>query len=127
MSSSRLKRVGWIAVVACCLMTIGCKPDPSYEAEDFIGKWVSGTEYYRYDSDMTGATWDTADDVDESEAQKFKWSIEGDKLTHIHLLESSQAVVPEVYTVVKLTEKTLQYHYYAEKNSTTFTYTRVNP
>ena len=71
-----------------------------------------GTEYWRYDSDGYGATWDTADDVMEEEAQRFRWelSFSNSSLTHIHIIEiTGSESVPKVYTLTTLTETTLAY------------------
>ncbi len=73
-----------------------------------IGKWVSGTEYYKYNANGTGGTWDTADDVTEEEAQSFTWTLVQSELTHIHMLEIGGSV-PKVYIVTKLTATTLEY------------------
>ncbi|MDR4988267.1 MAG: hypothetical protein RG741_05450 [Bacteroidales bacterium] len=84
------------------------KDEPHFEEELLIGKWRSQTLFYRYDSDYTGATWDTADDVSEEEAQKFEWTLIKADLTHIHIMEMG-ANVPKYYTVTELTETTLKY------------------
>lgn len=85
-----------------------CIPEQEFDSSLLIGKWVSGSEYYRYMQDGTGLTWDTADDVDESEAQAFTWTLVQSTLTHIHILEIG-GLVPKVYTVTKLTHNTLEY------------------
>ena len=48
-----------------------------------IGKWQKETnmqEYWRYDADSTGETWDESEDVQEGEGIKFNWSTEEDQL-----------------------------------------------
>lgn len=84
------------------------------------GKWKCGTLYEKYVSSGTGYTWDTADDVDESEAQSFTWELDGEKLTQYHQMEASSAVVPKQYTVTTLTETTLSY----TSNGKTYTFTK---
>ena len=74
-----------------------------------VGKWQSGTLFYKYLEDGNGGTWDTADDVTEAEAQQFTWTLVNDELTHIHILEIGGTGVPKVYTVTELTSTTLQY------------------
>ncbi len=99
-----------IAVTVCFLLLVSCKKEKEYFNETLlIGKWVSGTEFYKYESNGTGSTWDTSDDVSEEEAQAFEWTLVEDELTHIHLMEIGSAVVPKVYTVTKLTTGTLEY------------------
>lgn len=73
-----------------------------------IGKWVSGTVHYRYDNGGTGATWDTADDVQEAEAQEFSWTLVRTELTQIHLVNGNPDL-PKIYTVTKLTDTSLEY------------------
>ncbi|MFA6589437.1 MAG: hypothetical protein WCS66_03730 [Bacteroidales bacterium] len=85
-----------------------CITEFEYDSSLLIGKWVSGTEYYRYNEDGTGLTWDTADDVSEEEAQAFTWTLVYSTLTHIHIMEIG-GVVPKVYTVTELTATSLQY------------------
>ena len=84
-----------------------CITEFEYDSSLLIGKWVSGTEYYRYNEDGTGLTWDTADDVSEEEAQAFTWTLVYSTLTHIHIMEIG-GVVPKVYTVTELTATSLQ-------------------
>lgn len=74
------------------------------------GKWVRGTEYYRFDRSGNGATWDTSDDVNESEAQPFTWEFadETNTLTLIHQMEMG-GVIPKSYTVVALSEDELEF------------------
>lgn len=74
-----------------------------------FGKWQSGTEFYRYEMDGTGAAWDTADDVTEAEAQGFTWTLVQSELTHIHVMEMGGSGVPKVYTVTQLTATSLRY------------------
>lgn len=90
-------------------LLVGCGNDtPSFNRSDLVGKWVSGTEYYRYDADGKGATWDTADDVSEIEAQPYEWTLEGDKLTQIHIMEMGGRI-PQVFTVTHLDASSLSY------------------
>lgn len=91
-----------------------------------IGKWRSGTEYWRYDTDGYGATWDTADDVTEEEAQRFRWelSFSNSTLTHIHIIEiTGSESVPKVYTLTTLTETTLAYE---DDFGKSYSFTKVN-
>lgn len=85
-----------------------CITEFEYDSSLLIGKWVSGTEFYRYNEDGTGLTWDTADDVSEEEAQAFTWTLVYSTLTHMHIMEIG-GVVPKVYTVTELTATSLKY------------------
>ena len=91
----------------------------------FIGKWVNGSEFYKYDTDSTGFYWDTIDDVHEDEAQPFKWEYnKKDKsLTHIHWMEMTQEwTVPRVYTVVTLNDSCLVYK---DKFGKSYSFTKI--
>ncbi|MFW6352457.1 MAG: hypothetical protein ACOC2E_08705 [Bacteroidota bacterium] len=87
-----------------------------------IGKWVSGTEYYKYNADGTGGTWDTSDDVTEEEAQAFTWTLVQSELTQVHMLEIGGSV-PKVYTVTKLTATILEYE---DDFGNQFSFSKVN-
>lgn len=86
-----------------------CEEEEKFFDESLlIGKWVSGTVFYKYASNYTGTTWDTSDDVTEAEAQKFTWTLVQSELTHIHIMEMG-GNVPKVYTVTELTATSLKY------------------
>jgi hypothetical protein len=91
------------------------KEDISFDETLLYGKWVSttglhsGSVYYKYLSDGTGGTWDEADNVFESEAQGFTWTLVKSDLTQIHLIGGTPQV-PKVYTVTELTATSLKYH-----------------
>jgi hypothetical protein len=81
---------------------------PNFDESLIIGKWKSGTLFERYDSNKSGASWDTADDVEEEEAQEFTWTISKDQLEQIHIIENGGRV-PKVYTITELTSSSLEY------------------
>ncbi|MDA3780426.1 MAG: hypothetical protein PF487_09460, partial [Bacteroidales bacterium] len=68
----------------------------------------SGTLFERYDSDKTGVTWDTSDDVTEEEGQEFTWTITIDQLEQIHIIENG-GKIPKLYTITELTAASLKY------------------
>ena len=72
------------------------------------GKWQSGALFYVYSSNGNGKTWDEGEEVYESEAQSFTWTLEKANLLHIHIGEMGQKV-PKSYTVTELTVTTLRY------------------
>lgn len=98
-----------LCVVATVLL-VSCDPlvEQSFDETLLYGKWQSNTLFYKYLADGSGATWDTADDVTEAEAQNFTWTLVESELTHIHVLEMGGSV-PKVYTVTELTDSTLVY------------------
>jgi len=99
-----------LSFVFVMLTTTSCEKEEevSFDETLIIGKWKSGTLFERYDSDKSGATWDTADDVTEDEAQEFTWTIKIDQLEQIHIIENG-GLVPKVYTLTTLTASTLVY------------------
>ncbi|WP_321515727.1 lipocalin family protein [Marinifilum fragile] len=103
----------FVSIAATVLSMTSCSSDdddvnPNFDESLIIGKWKSGTLYERYDLDYSGATWDTADDVTEAEAQSFTWTITKDQLEQIHIIENG-GKVPKVYTITNLTATTLEY------------------
>jgi len=96
--------------------------ETSFDESLLIGKWVSGTVYYKYIADHTGKTWDTGDDVTEAEAQPFSWTLVQSELTHIHILETGGSV-PKVYTVTDLTATSLKYK---DDFGKTYSFSKVN-
>jgi hypothetical protein len=95
---------------ALAFIAVSCEPEEkTFDESLLIGKWQSGTLYYKYLSDGSGATWDTSDNVTEAEAQAFTWTLVKSELTHIHVLQIG-GTVPKVYTVTELTDISLKYH-----------------
>ncbi len=110
------------AFLAIAFLAVSCEPaQESFDQSLLPGKWQSGTEYYKYVADGTGATWDTADNVTEAEAQAFTWTLVKSELTHIHVLEIGGSV-PKVYTVTELTATSLKYN---DDFGTNFSFTKV--
>jgi len=105
------------------MFTVSCEPEEevSYDQALLIGKWKSGTLYYKYLANGTGGTWDTADDVTEAEAQAFTWTLVMDQLTQIHVLQIGGSV-PKVYTVTELTATSLKYK---DDFNVSFSFTKV--
>lgn len=83
--------------------------DQVYDTDMIIGLWQAGTVFYRYNDDYTGLTWDTADDVTESEASKFTWEVNKKRFIHYHQMEISSAIIPKTYTITKLDLSNLEY------------------
>lgn len=81
-----------------------------FDEKLLIGKWVTNkTNFYRYDANYSGVTWDTNDDVTEAEAQKFDWKLEKDgKLTQTHKMEIG-GTVPKTYMINTLNPLNLTY------------------
>ena len=105
------------------MFTVSCEPEEeiSFDQSLLIGKWKSGTLYYKYLAGGTGGTWDTADDVTEAEAQAFTWTLVKSDLTHVHIMEIGGSI-PKVYTVTELTATSLKYH---DDFGVNFSFTKV--
>jgi hypothetical protein len=112
-------------LTACLVITflaVSCEPtEVSFDESLLIGKWQSGTLYYKYLADGSGGTWDTADDVIEAEAQPFTWTLVKSEMTHIHILETGPSV-PKIYTVTELTATSLKYH---DEFGANFSFTKI--
>lgn len=108
-----LRSISLITIVLSLVLT-SCEPIEVILDEGLlIGKWQSQqgdkTEFYRYDADYTGVTWDTADDVTEAEAQAFEWTLVKDDLSHYHIMSIGGNKVPKFYKVTELTATSLKY------------------
>ncbi|MRT92977.1 hypothetical protein [Ancylomarina sp. 16SWW S1-10-2] len=122
-----MKRIALIilSIALIALFSTSCsssddETQPTFDETLIIGKWKSGTLFEKYNEDKSGGFWNTADDVKESEAQKFTWTITKDVLKQIHIFETGPALVPKVYTITDLTSTTMSYEdSYGE--STSFT------
>ncbi|MCQ2321537.1 MAG: hypothetical protein MJZ91_09465 [Bacteroidales bacterium] len=99
-------------IIGCLMLAFATSCDPvetnDVDPNQIFGKWHDGTVYERYDADGTGATWDTADDVTEEEAQTFSWSLNGTRLAQEHHGEMSFVVYKE-YNVTKLDAYSFSY------------------
>ena len=112
MKNLKLISLAIIAVTAIIVSMSSCSPDTDVEFDKTLlyGKWQENNtlNFEVYNEDSTGYTWDEAEDVTEAEAQPFTWTLEGESLTHIHIMEMG-ANIPKVYTVTKLTATELSY------------------
>lgn len=100
----------FMAFVFAALTFNSCLPiEDMFDESLLIGKWVMGTDHYRYDADGSGVTWDTADEYTEEEGLPFTWTLESAELTHIHIMETGGSGLPKIYTVTELTETSLKY------------------
>ncbi|MEI6753046.1 MAG: hypothetical protein WCK78_07745 [Paludibacter sp.] len=120
-----MKRITYyfLSFIALTFMFNSCSSNEIvFDQNLLIGKWVSGTEYYRYDTGGKGVTWDTADNVTEAEGQAYTWTLVNADLTHIHILTTGGGGVPKIYTVTELTTSTLKYK---DEFNKTYSYTKV--
>lgn len=95
------------SLIALILSSCG-QTEIEYDKTLLTGKWQCTTLFEVYNANGTGHTWDEADDITEAEAQKFTWTLTGDDLTQIHIMEMGGSV-PKTYIVTNLTSTTLSY------------------
>lgn len=76
-----------------------------------LGLWQSGEHvFYRFIEDGTGHTWDTKDDLSESEASPFQWKItKSDDLVLTYQLRI-RGFIPRMYQIDQLNEDIFQFH-----------------
>lgn len=103
-----MKRSFLIIAAVLAIVLVGCTQKKSFDTSLILGKWVTGTEYWVFETGGVGHTWNTADDVEESEATQMTWSVSGDCLT-ITLIGEMGQQVPKVYTISELTKTTFRY------------------
>lgn len=82
--------------------------DQVYDTDLIIGLWQNGSIHYRFNDDGTGVTWDTADDVMESEGSHFTWEVNKSRFTHFHQMEIG-GIIPKAYKITKLDLMNLEY------------------
>ena len=106
------KKLLTLVGVVLILLLAGCEREVfTPTASQMYGKWLSGSTYYRFDTNywdymiqdsttvkVNGARWDTSDDVTDEEAQPFKWTLSGNSITIVHQMYMGGAV-PKTYTV----------------------------
>ena len=74
-----------------------------------VGKWSAQDnpqEFWRFDSDHAGETWDQSEDVQEGEGIHYNWSVTGDQLQIDNYGEMGQHVYKD-YTVTYQTRDSL--------------------
>ncbi len=80
--------------------------------DQLYGCWVvDGTqEYWRYNTDGTGVTWDESDDVSEEESNStFSWGVREDELTHIFTGRMGNQAVPKIKVIKSISETSMQW------------------
>ena len=124
-----MKRIVYLLTVAlAALFVTSCGnmfgPTTDYTASDLKGTWTEEANplcYWVYSLDKDdsgeyywGKTWDEAEDVHESDVDAdyhgngwFKWKISSNKLTLIHMMNISDAAIPQVFTITSCNSTTL--------------------
>ena len=108
------KSVLFLFLCVLSVLMIGCGEkdvEPSFNSADLVGKWqVSNSqEFWRYNSDGSGLTWDEAQDVheDDETTMRFSWSLSDDRLSHVFSGDEVHQAVVQDYTVKELTSSKL--------------------
>ncbi len=120
-----------ISAILVSLTMVSCKkdkketPTKSY-SELIVGRWKTDAAepYFEvYNANGSGKMWDTADDVQEDEADTFDWTMdEGHKqFTQIVHFQGGQGDVPQMCNIITLNETTLKYNNDALKREVTLT------
>ena len=117
MKMKRNKSIKWLSAVLLSLAMSGCslfdRDDHLSVSEDQLyGCWVkeNSEEYWRYNENGTGVTWDEADDISEEESNlSFTWTVREDELTHIFRGEMDNQAVPKVYTIKAINNNTMRW------------------
>lgn len=95
-----------LLLFASALLFAACKPEVEPVVVDeslIVGKWQAednGQEYWRFDADHTGETWDESEDVQEGEGSHYNWTTSGDQL-RLDIYGTMGQHVFYDYTVVK--------------------------
>ena len=92
-----------LALSSCMLET-----PIDFDRELMVGTWEQDGLFEVYNDNGTGKTWNENEDVSESEAQPFTWTLKSASLMQIHIMEQG-GEIPKIYTVTELTETTLKY------------------
>lgn len=127
-----MKKIIPLLVISAFLVTltmVSCKkkdePEPTKTyAELIVGRWKTDAAepYFEvYSANGSGKMWDTADDVQEDEADTFDWTIEGSQMTQIIHFQGGQGDVPQLCNIIILNETTLKYNNDILKREVTLT------
>lgn len=104
--------------VGCLLLLslAGCRKhdDPIVVQESEVyGLWQkAGTqEFWRYNSDHTGVTWDLADDISEEESNlAYTWSLEqSNKLRMVASGAQGNQFVPKSYSITEISSSSMKW------------------
>ena len=67
-------------------------------------------EYWRYNDDNTGVTWDLDDDVSEEESNlRYEWSVEQGVITHVFRGNQGNQQVPKTFTIIAMSDSQMKW------------------
>ncbi|OJV39192.1 MAG: hypothetical protein BGO29_02980 [Bacteroidales bacterium 36-12] len=100
-----------LALVFIAIAMVSCMPEDDIFDETLLyGKWKSGTEFYRFDSDGKGKNWDAAETEEDDEGGSFTWTLVKADLTVIRITTTTGSGIPHTYTVLELTSSKLKFN-----------------
>ncbi len=117
-----MRKICFFATLLVIVALSSCKKDEDFDESLIPGKWQTGTEFWVYEVNGLGHTWDPAEDITEDEAQSFSWEVSGAQLTITHMGEMGETI-PKTYTIKTLTNTTFAMK--DEISGKVTTYTRV--
>lgn len=91
------------------LFFASCEKPPVEEIhvtdDQLVATWqlFGSEEYWRFDSDHSGETWDLSDDVQEGEGTQLTWTVSGQTLS-IQLHGEMGQVVPYDYEITSIND-----------------------
>ena len=102
-----MRKICFLATLCVLAILSSCKKDEDFDEALIPGKWQTGTEFWVYEANGLGHTWDPADDVTEDEAQSFTWEMSVEQFTITHIGEMGE-MIPKTYTIKTLTNTTFE-------------------
>lgn len=113
MKHKRTVYMALLAALVCLVAACGDKENHiSVNPSQVEGLWVkSGTEeYWRYNADYSGVTWDESDSIFEQESNlTYRWSLQQDVLTHVFSGAQGNQAVPKVYTITEISSSLMRW------------------
>ncbi|GAB1415100.1 hypothetical protein MASR2M117_05060 [Paludibacter sp.] len=98
-----------LALMFIAMAMVSCTPEDDIFDETLLyGKWKSGTEFYRFDSDGKGKNWDASETNEDDKGGNFTWTLVKADLTIIRISTTTGGGVPHTYTVKELASSTLK-------------------
>lgn len=90
------------------LRILARKQPTIYDPKLIVGEWLRNSEHEVYYADGTGKCWDSSDDIQDSEAMTFQWTMDSNLLTIKHTMQLG-AVMMRLYLVTFVDEESLVY------------------
>lgn len=98
----------WIITVFAALLFVGCGRDGeglNVTPSQLYGTWQKNNtqEYWKYNSDGSGAKWDVTDGFSEDfPSYSYHWSVSGDQLSYTTFGENIDVPITRTYTITEI-------------------------